>query len=212
MTKPVSSASRNVEQYRKLHESDKNYGKSSRKVIDLILLSIKIYQKKNPDQPIRSILDFGCGKSSTAPKIGGALGIAAYEYDPAIPGKDALPVLSADFVINTDVLEHLDIEEVDILLSDISQISKRVFFQIATAPAGKSLPNGENAHATVRPAMWWKSKLFEYFDTVMDLPAETNRATFVTWDMTEPELKRIHIAYNVRRKRYGKALKRLLGA
>jgi len=34
-----------------------------------------------------------------------------------------------------------------------------VYANIASYPAQKTLPNGENAHCTIRPAEWWLEKI-----------------------------------------------------
>ena len=39
----------------------------------------------------------------------------------------------------------------------VDKAGRFVFATIALYPAGKTLPNGENAHCTIRPPEWWKT-------------------------------------------------------
>lgn len=105
------------------------------------------------------ILDFGCGKGT----LGKALGFPIKEYDPAIPGKNTAPE-PADLVVCTDVLEHVEPEYLENLLSALHYVTKKkAFFVIATRPANKTLKDGRNAHLIVEPAAWWKRRIGRYF-------------------------------------------------
>lgn len=60
-------------------------------------------------------------------------------------------------VISFDVLEHILVNDVPVVLRDMfSQTEKLLVLNVAGYPAAAQLPNGENAHATVREPMWWK--------------------------------------------------------
>lgn len=62
-----------------------------------------------------------------------------------------------DTVICFDVLEHLFIHDVTLVIRDIlSLASQSVIVNVACYPARALLPNGENAHTTVRHPYWWK--------------------------------------------------------
>ena len=66
----------------------------------------------------------------------------------------------SDAVLNFDVLEHVFIADIQSVLKDIfSYASKLVVINVACYPASALLPNGENAHVTVRHPLWWKSQL-----------------------------------------------------
>ena len=66
----------------------------------------------------------------------------------------------ADCVISFDVLEHVYIADVENILDDIFSYAKKlVILNIACYPANAMLPNGENAHITVRDKFWWKAQL-----------------------------------------------------
>ncbi len=111
----------------------------------------------------RSILDYGSGKGSLAATIARA-GIEVAEYDPGVPGKES-PPQAADLVVCLDVLEHVEPEYLDNVLSDLARVTKRkIFFDIATVAAQKTLSDGRNAHMIVQSGDWWKEQLSRVFD------------------------------------------------
>lgn len=206
-----SGATRNLDHYREIHRTDARYGRSSQKLVGLIADVIRAGRRDDATWKPRTILDFGCGKSKAVDRVASKLGLTAYRYDPAIPGLEQLPVQSADVVMNTDVLEHLDRDEVHMLLGDVRKLSDRAFFNIATAPAGKHLPNGENAHATVEPPEWWEAQVRQHFSTVTRLPAAPHRVSFVTWDMSPRQMRRVEALYMWRAKERRAAVRHWLG-
>ena len=169
-----SGQTRNVPQYREIHRLDPDYGRSSEYMKEVI---VTLCRHLNP----KKILDFGCGKSRLVDEVAVQLNATAYRYDPAIEEFSKLPVNEADLVINTDVLEHLDEEEIDLLLADIASISSNAFFNISTRPAAKMLPTGENAHSTVKDAVWWKSAISRAFPVCIQIPSNADEARFITW-------------------------------
>lgn len=159
-TKLQSGQTRNVAQYRTHHAKHATYGQSSgRYLFDLYIIT-RVLLLRTRARPLL-ILDFGCGKSTIADNLGRLFGsrVEVHKYDPAIPGLTELTTPRADLVINTDVLEHLDEHETDLLINDLFALSPNCFINIATRTARAQLANGENAHATVRPAAWWLEKL-----------------------------------------------------
>ena len=63
-----------------------------------------------------------------------------------------------DAVICTDVLEHCDELDLPWIINELFEHSTNfVFATIATYPAVKILPNGENAHCTIKNSDWWSS-------------------------------------------------------
>ena len=77
-------------------------------------------------------------------------------YDPAYPPHQNLPNRQFDGVISIDVLEHCPQADVRWIIDEIfSLANKFVFANIACYKASKSLPNGKNAHCTIRPSAWW---------------------------------------------------------
>lgn len=118
-----------------------------------------------------SALDYGCGKglqytkplnASGEPAIclEDALGFPVKKYDPAVEGFDDSSVVTpSDLVWCTDVLECLpegDIPEIVGLLGSLAR--KALLVTVASYPSKKSLPNGENAHVTIKPAEWWHAQ------------------------------------------------------
>jgi hypothetical protein len=80
-------------------------------------------------------------------------------YDPAHEPYSELPSGRFDGVVCTDVLEHCPEQDLDWIIEGFfSFADKFVFANVACYPAAKHLPNGENAHCTIRPAAFWKSK------------------------------------------------------
>ena len=122
----------------------------------------------------KTILDYGAGKGlQYRPHkivVDGrqvAEGIAEYWdvdevrcFEPGYAPHSARPEGMFDGVVSTDVLEHCPHEDLDWILAEIFGYARRfVYLNVACYPARKSLPNGENAHATVRPPDWWRDKV-----------------------------------------------------
>lgn len=107
----------------------------------------------------KSILDYGCGRGYLAK----SLDFPIWEYDPAIVGKDT-PPRPADLVVCTDVLEHIEPENLHFVIDDIRRCTKKMaFLSICTVPASKILRDGRNAHLIVEKADWWKPIIERYF-------------------------------------------------
>jgi hypothetical protein len=118
----------------------------------------------------RALLDYGSGKGQqyfplpfTDPGGSVHLGIAAWWgvevqcYDPAYPAFATLPAGRFDGVISTDVLEHCPEEDLPWIVGELFACANRfVFANVACFPARKRLPNGQNAHCTVRTLKWWR--------------------------------------------------------
>lgn len=106
-----------------------------------------------------SILDYGCGRGTLATEMKER---RVMEYDPGIKGKDHLPK-PCDLVVCTDVLEHIEPELIDNVLSHLYLLAgKGAYLVIATRLARELLPDGRNAHLTVQPSAWWLMKLGNY--------------------------------------------------
>jgi hypothetical protein len=79
-------------------------------------------------------------------------------YDPSYEPYSKLPEGKFDGVISTDVLEHCPEQDVPWIIDEIFGYATRfVFANVACYPALKRLPNGENAHCTIKPAEWWEA-------------------------------------------------------
>lgn len=136
----------------RLHRENLAYGVGGAKHAALVL---KIAEAVGT----RSILDYGCGKGY----LGKELPFGILEYDPAVPGKQESP-RPADFVVCTDVLEHVEPELIHHVLQDIARCLLRVgYFVIHTGPAGKTLADGRNTHLLQRDRHWWSNMLGRFF-------------------------------------------------
>lgn len=104
-----------------------------------------------------TILDYGCGRST----LKGSIDIPVQEYDPGIPGKDAMPT-PADMLVSTDVLEHIEPDKVKITLAHMRSLTlKASFHNIALSPARLTLPDGRNAHLSIRTEGEWLNSIIE---------------------------------------------------
>ena len=163
-----------AEHNRSLHEAVPAYGAKGSQWAGYVAALVH-------DDGHASVLDYGCGKGSLA--AGLALdGIIAHEYDPAVRGKDQPPA-PADLVVCTDVLEHIEPDHLDDVLAHLASLTQRkLFVDVCTRPAAKTLPDGRNAHLSLHDAAWWKAKLSGWFD----VQCWTNRpeAHFVYGELT----------------------------
>lgn len=120
----------------------------------------------------RTLLDYGCGKGLQyelvgfdAPGVGRIDSVVDYWdvdeiacYDPCHAPFSTLPTGLFDGVISTDVLEHCGEEDLAWIVAEMFAYARRfVFAAVASYPAKTHLPNGENAHVTIRPAEWWRT-------------------------------------------------------
>ena len=120
----------------------------------------------------RTVLDYGCGKGMQydapdldVPGVGRVPSVIDYWdidevrcYDPCVPQFDRLASEQSDGVVTTDVLEHCPEDDIGWIVAEITGQARRfVFASIACYPARTLLPNGENAHCTIRPESWWRN-------------------------------------------------------
>jgi hypothetical protein len=119
------------------------------------------------------LLDYGCGKGYQYDP--GAIRPQDYDgcdnvldywgvlevdcYDPCVERFARLPTGGPyDGVISTDVLEHCVEEDVPWIVEEIFGYATRfVYANVACYPAKTRLPNGDNAHCTIRPPEWWQA-------------------------------------------------------
>ena len=65
-----------------------------------------------------------------------------------------------DIVLCFDVLEHVFINDVPWVINDLFKYAtKCIVINVACYNAAALLPNGENAHITVRPPSWWLGQI-----------------------------------------------------
>lgn len=167
-------ATRNLDQYSLIHKT-KTYGNGSAKARRKIEPWVRVMKPQ-------SLLDYGAGQSKTADLLRCKTLVIRDRYDPAIPGIDTIPRQAYDIVTCTDVVEHLDLNEIDLVLKDIRRLSPHAIIAADTRPASTILPNGENAHATVQPAQWWKEKIASVFGQAEMIEVTGTSAIFRTWN------------------------------
>lgn len=142
-----------IAQYRAMHESAKMFrGNSIKGHIEAIC---DLVAKHGPE----TMLDYGSGKGMQYEELNLHAkwgGIRPTCYDPGYPPLAQKPEGHFDGVICTDVAEHWAPDFVDEYLLDVIGYAKKfAFFCIFTEEARKYLPDGRNAHLTVRPPSWW---------------------------------------------------------
>ncbi len=163
-----------IEAYREIHNKTV-YGASSLKYVRYLRPHIQILKPK-------SILDFGCGQSVLLERLGLGEDVQTYRYDPAIAEYAKLPDIVADLLINIDVLEHIEEHNLDDVISTMRKSCKNALIAVDTVPAACRLPDGRNAHVTLKPHAWWKQKLGQHFDTLIPIRVpRRGRAAFMTW-------------------------------
>ena len=135
-----------IDQYRKMHKKGRFSGWSLKKHLKEIEKLLQITDSQ-------TVLDYGCGKAKHHPE-------GWDKYEPALEEWSSLSNGPYDAVICTDVLEHVPEDELNENLKNIfDRATKMVFLSIATKPAKKNLPNGDNAHCTVKDPTWWHQKI-----------------------------------------------------
>lgn len=111
---------------------------------------------------IKTLLDYGCGGSNydisgfasnmNAKNFFNLDKIFLYE-----PARNIDQRQVCDAVVNFDVLEHIYISDIPRVIRELFSLAERLLVvNVACYPARALLPNGENAHITVRPPLWWK--------------------------------------------------------
>ena len=142
-----------IEQYKQYHAEHTGYGTGGglkfylQHIIDLV-----------KDTKSESLLDYGCGKAEgyIDYKHHEHWGIMPSLYDPAIPEYENFPAGTFDGVMSFDVLEHIPEIQIPETIHQITKVANKfVFLGIATDPADEVLPNGDNAHCTLKPMDWW---------------------------------------------------------
>lgn len=139
-----------LEQNRLLHERP-TYGAGGDQWMDMI-------EKLIVRNAVRSLLDYGAGKGRLKKRIERRFPfIPVQNYDPVTFPGDPVP---ADMLVCTDVLEHIEPECLDEVLTHMSLLTGKLgFLVIATRPAQKNLPDGRNAHLIQQPSDWWRPRI-----------------------------------------------------
>jgi len=133
------------------------------------------------DINIETLLDFGCGKPILYnPNPYNKKNLDIYLYDPFNSKYKKLPTKKYDLIVCTDVMEHVQKENIKNVLTKMnSYVVKVIYFAICTRPAHKNLPDGQNAHITILNENEWAKiiretiseniKVFIRFDENQDI-------------------------------------------
>jgi len=172
-SKPSPQYAKLLAMYREMHlHGEKFLNIPARETFDGRSLRSQVQRiKRLIDQTAATtILDYGSGKGQQYdPKPLRINGEGEWEsvldywgidevvcFDPAYPPYSTPPSERFDGVISTDVLEHCPEEDIGWIVAEMFAFAKRfVYATIACYPARKRLPNGENAHITLRDPDWW---------------------------------------------------------
>ena len=113
-----------------------------------------------------SVLDYGAGNGS----LGRALrdtfkNVTVTDYDPFHVDHAEKPEPGLhDMLVCLDVMEHVEEACVGNTLRYMAdRVRYGALFVISLQDALKVLPDGRNAHVTVKNAKWWKNRLSRYF-------------------------------------------------
>jgi hypothetical protein len=120
-------------------------------------------------KPSGKVIDFGCGTGRGALKLKEA-GLDVLLVDFTDNSRDAeaigLPFIQHDLTRSmieraawgycTDVMEHIPPGDVEVVICNLLQSAKTVFFQISTEPDLCGAAIGQDLHLTVRPHSWWR--------------------------------------------------------
>jgi len=150
-----------IDLYKEMHLDESIYPGDSLK--EHVIFLKDLIKQYNPE----TLLDYGCGKGNQyfidKTHIQYFNGIMPFLYDPAVETHNTLPDKPVDGLFSTDVLEHIPEEELEAVFKEMYSLSNKfVYHGICTIPAIAKLPNGENAHVTVKPVEWWVDKISNY--------------------------------------------------
>lgn len=155
--------------YRKLleqthKESDYRWGQTARRNLYRIVAHIE-------ESGCTNVLDYGSAGGSFERELirrGLLPHVSFLQYDPGYPDK-AHNNLPRDFVLCSDVLEHVEPDQLENVLEDLYRCMRREgYFSIGCYPAEKELPDGRNAHLILEDPSWWIDKLEEWFTIEKD--------------------------------------------
>jgi hypothetical protein len=114
---------------------------------------------------VSHLLDYGCGHNQSLKKnLKPARSFTYQAYDPGVPeyAEDPTP---AEMVVCIDVMEHIEPECLEGVLDHLEELTEKVLFcTVHTGSAGKTLPDGRNAHLIQKPYDWWLPHFIERFD------------------------------------------------
>lgn len=152
-----------AEMQRKLHAAG-GYGVAGLAFMPTIFHAVSQLAKRHGAV---TVLDYGSAGGNTMKSVREHFwlppSVTEVCYDPFVEefSKDPEP---ADFVICTDVLEHVEQECTKAVLDHLASLTKKmIFLSIALRPANKQLSDGRNAHINLRTAEFWMKEVRKRF-------------------------------------------------
>lgn len=128
-----------------------------------------------------TVLNYGCGQTRLHEEIE-LFGARYFRYDPGIEEFSVLPLEKADFLINTDVLEHIPRASLDDVVGRLASLSQKALINISTRRAAEILPDGTNAHCTILSPEEWQGVLRRHFPVVELVSVRPGYSClFLTW-------------------------------
>jgi hypothetical protein len=174
-----------IGQYQHIHAT-RVYGDSSVKSIRFLRPEIALLGP-------RSVLDYGCGQSRFLEELQLGYPVERLRYDPAIPAFSQKPDARVDLLINIDVLEHVEEEDIDLVVEEMRSACRNAIIIVDTRSATTFLPDGRNAHVTIRSHDWWRERLSRHFLHLFPLATvRRSRAGFKTWQRPLAQSPRYH--------------------
>jgi hypothetical protein len=130
----------------------------------------------------KSVLDYGSGNSDfkkTVENLYPDHDFKIVEYEPSIPELNIDPE-ACDMTICVDVLEHVEPDKIDNVLSRIrDKTNKLCFLSICVVESYGQFDDGTNLHILVKPVEWWIEKLKEKFDIINEVSTKFHLTTWV---------------------------------
>lgn len=168
-----------TDEYKKLlhheHSAPEKWGMAAKHRFPKIINFIR-------EQSATDILDYGAGSANRLSVMLNDLypgEFSCTDYDPGIAEISQKPEPHS-LVTCIDVLEHIEPDLLDNVLSDLRRVTKQAgFFVISTIPAKRILRNGKNAHLIIESAEWWEQKLSEYFNVEVVEKSDANFSVIV---------------------------------
>lgn len=141
-----------VKKLKQLHETKPSFGSKS--------YVPELLKKYLGSHNIKTALDYGCGKGNVMNEIKTIYpNIQLQGYDPAVDTHNVLPNKTFDLLYSTDVLEHVEPDQIDATIINLAQLTDKVMYHlIACYPAKKFLPDGRNAHLIIEKPEYWRNK------------------------------------------------------
>lgn len=132
-----------------------------------------------------SVLDYGCGKGGLVKYLLNK-GVRAVGYDPYVFEWRDRPE-KQDMLVSTDLLEHIPEDKLSEVFADMRSYQPRIMFHvISNRKATQILPDGTNAHKTIKDANWWWNQLNnEFANYDVELLEHNEKNCFSTYFMKE---------------------------